>query len=329
MPDDKYWQRRARVSLTQTGRQEKQQKLQYKRKSLSVVFFCRRRLEFHKRVIIRVKWQAADDKQRKQHISLLLVVLGQGFILFSGVILLFLPRKDEDSLSITLPASFLFFDCASSGGVLFPEVAVISLHLLFITPSSWACPALIFSSILWSLLITEVNHILWKWGAWLCRSQSVSASLLLLAMRSQSRVLVPASNYGLSVCLSLSFSYSYAQSPSFLSRSFASLRYFHCFAAFLWFGPPDFLCLSAFLSGECLTPLSGGMKLSEVVPEENAFSSSTHLCGYGVLTAWPTLVPRCSVNFDEELRDANKAAFQTHSSLHLSSHTTDRLIYNG
>lgn len=142
-------------------------------------------------------------------------------------------------------------------------------------------------------------------------------------MHSQSWVLVPASNYGLSVCLSLSFSYSSAQSPSFLSHSFASLHYFHCFAPFLWFGPPDFLCLSASLSGECLTPLSGGMKLSEVVPEKNAFSSSTHLCGYGVLTAWPTLVPRCSVN------KANKAAFQTHSSLHLSSHTTDRLIYDG
>lgn len=287
MPDDKYWQRRARVSLTQTGRRKKQQKLQYKRKSLFVFFFCWSRLEFHKRVIIRVKWQAADDKQRKQHISLLLVVLGQGFILFFGVvILLFLPRRDEDSLSITLPASFLFFDCASSGEVLFSEVAVISLHLLFITPSSWACPALIFSSLLWSLFTTEVDHVLWTWGSLLCGSQSISASLLLFAMRSQSWVSVPASNYDLSVCLSLSFSYSSAQSPSFLSRSFASLRYFHGFAAFLWFGPPDFLCL----------------KLFEVVPEENSFSSSTYLCGYGVLTAWPTLVPRGSVNFTEELK---------------------------
>lgn len=144
------------------------------------------------------------EETTHQHFSLLLVVLGQGFILFFNVvILLFLPRRDEDSLSITLPASSLFFDCSSSGEVLlFPEVAVISLHLLFITPSPWACPALIFSSILWSLFITEANHVLWTKGRY-CAGQSVSASLLLFVMRSQSWISVPVSNYSLSLSLSL------------------------------------------------------------------------------------------------------------------------------
>lgn len=48
------------------------------------------------------------EETTRQHLSLLLVVLGQRFILFFRVvILLFLPRRDEDSLSITLPSSSL------------------------------------------------------------------------------------------------------------------------------------------------------------------------------------------------------------------------------
>lgn len=240
------------------------------------------------------------EETTRQHLSLLLVVMGQGFILFfSVVVLLFLPRRDEDSLSITLPASFLFFDCSSSAEVLLFSWGGSQSPFHHAITLSVPC-----SNFLLHPVIT-VHH--WgrsrslNVGSSLCKSQSVLASLLLFGICSQSWVSVPASSYSLFVCLSLS--YSSAQSPSFLSLSlFASLHYFHCFAAFLWIGPPDFRLLSASLSGECLTLLSGGMKLSEVLPEENAFSSSTHLCGYRVLTAWSTLVPRCSVNFTEELK---------------------------
>lgn len=182
-----------------------------------------------------------NTEETTQHLSLLLVVLGQRFILFfSIVILLFLPRGDEDSLSITLPASFLLFDCSSSGVVLlFPEMAVISLHLLFIKPSPWAWPALIFS-----YPGITVHHRGWsrslKARSLLCRSESVSASLRLFGKRSQSCVSVPASNYSLAVWLSLSpslsFPYSSAQSPFFLSLSLclATLFPLLCSVPLIW-----------------------------------------------------------------------------------------------
>lgn len=177
----------------------------------------------------------STEETTRRHLSLLLVVMGQGFILFfSVVVLLFLPRRDEDSLSITLPASFLFFDCSSSAEVL----AVWDGSQSSLSPFHHAITLSVPCSNFLLHPVITVHH--WgqsrslNAGSSLCRSQSVLASLLLFGMCSQSWVSVPASSYSLSLCLSLS--YSSAQSPSFLSLSLCLPTLFPllCSVSLIW-----------------------------------------------------------------------------------------------
>lgn len=92
MPDDKYWHK-------QDDRKSNRSRDSTRRRLVFVVLFCMQPAEFHQRVIIHVKWQAADVKDggkgTSTSLALSLIVLGQGFILFfSVVIVLFLLHRD-------------------------------------------------------------------------------------------------------------------------------------------------------------------------------------------------------------------------------------------